>query len=72
MDLLEVEARMGQILPEQPIRLPGLPLDVGGQGREQLAEAPGGMRVQSRSRSSSSVSPARCSARASAASRASL
>jgi len=38
MDLLEVKTRMGRVLLEQSICLPSLSLDVGGQGREELAE----------------------------------
>src|SRR6185436_53266 len=70
-DLLELETRMIGVFAEEPVGLPGVPLDGLWQRLEGGTEPLVGFGDQSRSGSRSWVKPARCSFRASSASRAS-
>ncbi len=71
LNFLEPKARVTWILPETSVRLPCLFLDLSRQITKRLTKPPCGSRFQRFSGSSSFVSPRRCSARASSASRAS-
>jgi len=69
LDFLKSEPGVTWILPKSSICLPSLFLYLSGQTTKRLAKSTSGSRFQSFSGSSSLVSPRRCSARASSASR---